>query len=384
MPVAAMAEDVKTGPEMEADGFTPAAGVEPGAPIPKDQVDPELVRIARNRPKIGMVTAAGVVFLSLFFLWRLNPDRHFAGATAEPTRVTLDDVVAGKIGADTNIVVDADPLMSHAIRASTQKGNLGLRVVPARGTSQKLWLVLPGDGWEKAATKGYVGRLRPLADLPFYDTITSFLASHPRPLFAPAAAVRAAFSTGKVKTVAGDEISVRDTDRIAFDVNDTGAATVTCTFNERHKDISECAKALGDAGVTTSGGPTPGGEQASFPITAENALATTRTKLETAQLWGMEVEPVTKHYETTWGALKTSPPTGFMVGNIVVAGDQLDLIGFYVSRQVPAGALALITGEHPTDYWYVLPVTIVVGLIALLFAWAFVRAVKRDLLPART
>ena len=48
----------------------------------------ELVRLARNRPKIGMVTAAGVMFLSLFFLWRLNPDRRFSGATAEPTRGT--------------------------------------------------------------------------------------------------------------------------------------------------------------------------------------------------------------------------------------------------------------------------------------------------------
>jgi hypothetical protein len=371
MPVAAMAEDVKNGPN------------DPGAPISKDQIDPELVRLARNRPKIGIVTSAGLVFLSLFFLWRLSPDRRFSRGPSEPTRVTLADVVAGKIGADSHIVVDADPLMSHAIRASTQKGKLGLRVVPARGTSQKLWLVLPGDGWEKAATNGYVGRLRPLADLPFYDTITSFLAAHPRPLFAPPAAVRAAFSTGRVTTVAGDEISLHDPDRVAFDVNDKNAATLTCTYNERHKDVSECAKALGDAGVTTSGTPTPGREQATFPVAVDNALATTRTKLETAQLWGMQVEAVTKHYETTWGALKASPPTGFTVANLVIADADLDLIGFYVSRQVPSDAMALITGERPTDYWYVLPVTIVVGLIALLFAWAFVRALKRDLLSAR-
>jgi hypothetical protein len=310
----------------------------------------------------------------------LNPDRRFSGAKAEPTRVTIADVVAGKVGADQNVVVDADPLMSHAIRASTQKGSLGLRVVPARGTGQKLWLVLPGDGWEKAATNGYVGRIRPLADLPFYDTITSFLAAHPRPLFAPAAAVRAAFSTGKVTSVAGDEIAVRDADRVAFDVNDKGAATVICTYNDRHKDVTECAKALGDAGVTTSGTPTPGREQATFPVTVENAVATTRTKLETAELWGMQVEAVTKHYETTWAALKASPPAGFTVGTVTVPDGDLDLIGFYVSRQIPDGALALITGERPTDYWYVLPVTIVVGLIALLFAWAFVRALKRDVL----
>ena len=62
---------------------------------------------------------------------------------------------------------------------------------------------------------------------------------------------------------------------------------------------------------------------------------------------------------------------------------QLDLIGLYVARAIPDGAYALIAGEKPQDYWYVLPVTIVVALIALLFAWALARAIKRDLLPSR-
>ena len=52
-------------------------------------------------------------------------------------------------------------------------------------------------------------------------------------------------------------------------------------------------------------------------------------------------------------------------------------------RGIPSDAYALITGEHPEDYWYVLPVTILLAAIGLLFAWALVRAVKRDLLPAR-
>ena len=49
-------------------------------------------------------------------------------------------------------------------------------------------------------------------------------------------------------------------------------------------------------------------------------------------------------------------------------------------RAVPANAVVLITGEAPQDYWYVLPVTIILAVIALLFAWALARAVKRDLL----
>jgi ABC-type Fe3+-siderophore transport system permease subunit len=40
-------------------------------------------------------------------------------------------------------------------------------------------------------------------------------------------------------------------------------------------------------------------------------------------------------------------------------------------------------GEIPQDYWYIFPITIVVGAIGLLFLWAFARTVRRDLLPTR-
>lgn len=372
-----MAEDVQKVPD------------EPGAPIPKDKVDKELVdlanvKLARTRLKIGVVTSASVVVLAVFFLLKLNPDRRFGGEPEQARRVTVADVVAGKVDDDAHVVIDAEPLMSHAIRSATQRGNIGMRVVPARGSAQKLWLVLPGDGWSEPGVTGYVGRLRPLEDLPFAASIASFLAAHPRPLFAPAAAVRAAFATGTVTSVAGEQISVRDSDRVGFDVSDPGSATVICTFNERHKDIAACSKALGDAAVTTTGTPVQGREQATFSVSTPDAVATTRTKLETAQLWGMQVEPVTRHYETTWGALEASSPAGFTVDKVTVPDAQLDLIGLYVSRNIPDGAQALLVGEKPKDYWYVLPVTIVVGLIALLFAWALVRAVKRDLLTPRT
>src|SRR4051812_15730697 len=55
------------------------AEVTEGAPIAKDAIDPELVRLSRPRPKIGVITAAGLVFLCGFFLIRLQADRRFAG-----------------------------------------------------------------------------------------------------------------------------------------------------------------------------------------------------------------------------------------------------------------------------------------------------------------
>ncbi len=371
MQIAAMADDVKT-----------AVPDEPGARVPKDAIDPELVNLRRSRPKVGLLTSAGVLFLSLFFLLKLNPDRRFSGEADTPSRVSVADISKGSIDEDAHVVLDAEPLMSHAIRSAVAKGHVGMRVVPVRGGSQKVWLVLPGDGWTDPSTRGYAGRLRALDDLPFSDAIGEYLAGNPRPLFASAAAVRAGFGTGRVPTVAGDEITLRDSDRVGFDVVDPGSAQVLCSYNERHKTTVDCLKSLTDAGISVTGKPIDGREQATFIVSGPDALATTLTKLESAKLWGTHVEAVTQHYETTWGKLKASAPTGFTVDTVTIPDTQLDLIGLYVARTIPSGAYALIVGEKPQDYWYVLPVSIIVALIALLFAWALVRAVKRDLLTA--
>src|SRR5262249_25945101 len=117
-------------------------------------------------------------------------------------------------------------------------------------------------------------------------------------------------------------------------------------------------------------------------IALPNAVATTATKLEAAGLWAARVDPVTHHHDTTWRALKGSGPAGLTVAGITIPDAQLDLIGLYVVRDIPSGAYAVIIGENPQDYWYGLPVAILVGLIGLVFAWALVRAVKRDLLSA--
>ena len=72
-----------------------------------------------------------------------------------------------------------------------------------------------------------------------------------------------------------------------------------------------------------------------------------------------------------------------MVKGTTIPDAQADLIGLYVERSIPSGAYALITGERPEDYWYVLPISVALLGVGLVFAWALVRAVKRDLLTAR-
>src|SRR5262249_23738136 len=93
--------------------------------------------------------------------------------------------------------------------------------------------------------------------------------------------------------------------------------------------------------------------------------------------------PTPRHFQTTWATLRRSPPSGLDLGGTILPDDQIDLVGLYVARGIPAGAYALVTGESPDDYWYVLPITVALAAIAIVFAWALIRAIRRDLLPAR-
>ena len=380
-----------------ADTAPPKDSVDKGASMARDTIgarntepDEELIKLARGGkgPKIGAITGLGVVILSIVFLLRLNGDRKFSGDdTAE--KVTVAAITEGKVAADHFVSVELQPLMSHAIRAARNKTGVGLRVVPVRGASDKLWLVMNGDGWDQPTMEAYQGRLERLADLPFADAVAEYTTAHPRPVFAKAAAVRAGLAAGKVAMVTGDTFSVADQDKVAIDVLDPNAATIVAAINERFPDAAAWTAALGRAGiqVTAPLAPAPGSsqDQVRYEVKGPAAVADTTAKLEKSELWAARVEPLTRHFETTWGALKASPATGFAVAtNTTVPDAELDLVGFYVARGIPDGAYALITGDRPQQYWYVLPISIVLVVIGLLFAWAFVRAIKRDFLAPAT
>ena len=73
----------------------------------------------------------------------------------------------------------------------------------------------------------------------------------------------------------------------------------------------------------------------------------------------------------------------FPVNGKVVPDADVDLVGAYVVRDIPKGSLVLLAEERPGDYWYVMPITIALVVIALVFSWVLVRSVRRDLLPPR-
>ena len=61
-----------------------AAGIEPGAPIPPDAIDSELVRLPPPRPRRSPILAVAVVGLGLLLLYRLHGDIGYALRPATP------------------------------------------------------------------------------------------------------------------------------------------------------------------------------------------------------------------------------------------------------------------------------------------------------------
>jgi hypothetical protein len=323
------------------------------------------------------------VFLAILFLIKLDPDRRFAGSRAQPATATVADILAGKVGTEQLVSVTAEPLVSSAIRITPAKGTPGLRVAPARGTADRLWLVVSGDGWDKPQLAGHVGRLRKLDDLALAAAAHGYADQHPRPVFASAAAVRSGFADGRVATVAGDTLALADGDAVALDTVDPGAATIAAAFNDRLPDTAAWRAALDGAGLTptATGAPDTALGQVRFTVAA--SVSATTARLEAARIWAARVEPITRHFQTTWATLRRSPPAGLDVGGTILPDDQIDLVGLHVARGIPAGAYALVTGESPDDYWYVMPITVALAAIVIVFAWALIRAIRRDLLPAR-
>lgn len=378
----------------------PRATPEPGAPFPRDAIDPELIRLARTRPQIGVITAAGVVAVCAYLVASLWPDRRFAGEPEAPRRVALEDIAAGRVAVDSFVAVEATPLYGQAVRVATSDADMGRRVAPARGAEDRVWLVLGGHPEPTPASPGpapvVVGRVRQLADLRFGPVVSAHLAAHPRPVFATAAAVRAGLAAGAVTTVSGALVRPADSDPVAFTTAaPRGARVIAALVGARrasegdpghgplHSPAAWIAE-LGRHGVTATEAPAESADPMLGQARLDVALAPDEVerRLAAARLLATRVEPLLRHHRTTWGALRAAPPAELAGAPPGAPAAQIDLVGIYAERRVDPAALAVISGERPGDYWYVTPAMLALGGIGLLFAWALARGL-RELLPTR-
>ena len=363
---------------------------EPGAPIPKDAIDPELDQARRGRGRRSAWSPPPASCSSaVFFLLRLNPDRRFRRRTRRAAaRRRSPTSLAGKVDADAFVAVEAEPLMAHAIRATACEG----QPRPARRPGARHRR--DGCGSCSTATAGrrrrigpYIGRLRELDGSAVRRRGPRLRRpTHPRPVFATAAAVRAGFATGKVATVAGDEIDRRAIPTASRSTSSirtprrrrarSTSATRTPARGRRRSPPRASRRPVRRAATESRAGALRG--------RAADAVADDRRRSSRPPSCGPRASSRSRVTTRRRGASsRRRAPAGFTVDGDRRSPMRSSISSGSTSRANPerrlradhrreaAGLLVRAAGDDR------------LALIALLFAWALVRAVKRDLLPTR-
>ena len=374
---------------------TPAAPAtpgrpEPGAPVPRDAIDGDLVRLRRPRPQIGAVTALAIVILCGYLAMRLDDDRRFAGEPGEPRTVTVEQVASGAVAPESHVAVVSRLEHAAAVRASQSKGVPGHRVVPVVGSGDLLWVALFGDARDAppALDGRYAGRLKRLSDVPFADAVHSALQKS-RPRFVTGDELRRARTAsadgGTLPTVAGSKLTAAADTEVEIEVADPSAASLVASTNERFPDAAAWTAALVQAGVVPAGAAPTTSEPdvVVWQLRGPDAVADATRKLEAAGLWAARVEPVTARHRAAWRDLVPSETGLAFPGGASLPWSAIDVAALWVPRPVPANAMVLVVGETPDQYWMVLPIYGAFAVFGLLFGWALLRAVRRDILVPR-
>jgi hypothetical protein len=223
---------------------------------------------------------------------RLRHDVGYARESDTPKAVTAADIVAGKVDDNRYVTVEAPPDRAGAVRLRTTKGSDGHRVVAVRGTSDRLWLALPGDAWGHEAQHDdrVSGRLRRLADVRYAGPLARALAAYPSPRFITGAELRRARTenASQVTLIDGATLALGADADVDLSVVDPNAAIVVAALSEGHPTTAAWAEALAAAGVIAPGqAPIAStADLARWEVRRPDAVAAVQALLDQAQLAG--------------------------------------------------------------------------------------------------
>lgn len=150
---------------------------EPGAPIAADAVDPELVNLKVPPARRHPLVAAAVLAVSLLLLWKMRADISYALLPTEPLTVAGPEAVAmGKLAGQGDKFVQIAGLPDHRNSvAYDPKGGRGrVQVFRLLGSANKL-LVARKVSLSADANNVFVGRLRPISEVWFADSLRTYL-----------------------------------------------------------------------------------------------------------------------------------------------------------------------------------------------------------------
>jgi hypothetical protein len=352
----------------------------PGRHRPRDELDPELLKLPRKGVRIGWLLALAVVVLCAFLLFELRRDLVYSRAGDQPVAL---DAAERALDADPNSFVEMEAVPDRAYFARVRLGRSGegQRLAPVLGTNARVWILLPGSPWGEPATyrEVYRGRLQPLDDMPFAEALREWMrAQPPIPRPVAAASLRRALAGAPLSTLADDVITPSADTQVTVAEVVKGSARITVTATSDHPDEAHWRAALVREGLLEQdvGPESATYESWTYRVRAPKGVEAIAARLVAAKLFAAEAHPDSRRHVAEWKGLELygGAEGGIMAGLDEVPWSDVTEVTVAVKSAIPEDARVLLTDQRPADYWYVLPLSLVLAAFVLLFSWAFFRA----------
>lgn len=178
-----MAEDARTppldSPAADAEPGSTAA-LEPGAPVPPDAIDPELLKLSVPLPRRHPLVAVAVLLVGALLLYRMRTDLTYAMQPAAPRELGEAAVAlrSGKLAeaAGGYVRVSGLPDRRNALAFDPKGSRLRtqvFRILGTGGAASKVLVATPGVA-AQLADNHFTGRLRRFDEVYFADAVADY------------------------------------------------------------------------------------------------------------------------------------------------------------------------------------------------------------------
>lgn len=355
---------------------------EAGRPFKEGELDPELLKLPRSKPRVGPILAGAIIVLSVFLIGKLWGDLWFSLGGDEPT--TYDSIPGlldkGEPGEYVAIRAVPDRTVGGLVRKS--KADEGQFLRPVFGSDQRLWLLTAADHWNAHVehSEVHTGRLRRLGEFRFFEQFVAFMNGDaglvPRAVEPTALgkALESRAGGAKLSAVGGGLLELSPETRVEIREIVPGKIDVVGYYTDTLVDGEVWASALKGAGfvIDDERAYRVSEQSAAFRISTTGSLRDIRTKLTKNKLYSAEAEVVRRKHVAPWKETTTFTG-GLELAGAQVGWDAIESAVVYFRHPVRADSLVVVVADRPDGYWYVVPVSILLAAIAGLFLFVLVR-----------
>ena len=409
----------------ETPSANPAGEPEPGAPIPADAIDPDLLRLSVPLPRRHPGLAVAVLIVCGLLVFRLRTDLRYAMQASEPRDVGAA-VQAAKGGAlassiDGFVSLAGIPDHRNALAFDPKGGRPRQHVFRLLGTGSRVFVTAAAAG-QPPYRERWNGRLRRFDELSFFETVATAWS---------ATQVLRAVDVAKLRTMTPGALSVslQTTDRAGEPLTLTGQQDllIDVLFPDDVRVLlsKEKVPSLPDAdheverfglshgpGVETKDGygyvlrlPTAGPERqrilaqidalgvwlwhrvetyrvpvGAIQITPAGLLLPGPDALPQPVRYRVPSDPAAVAIDGTKPAAAPSHPPLLLPQkepSTLILWEQLEAVQIQEPMNVAPDALVLVDGETPKSVFWTLPMTALLLLCGLFNLWYLAQALRR-------